>query len=83
MILVDYPSSSHRKLNRRTGRLGPITSRSPVQPDVPYVPIYNTSHKMNQRTVGLWFLQSCAYGSQEPKSPLGLRFVTSVALIYT
>jgi hypothetical protein len=79
----------HHKLNHHTGYLRPVTSHalvhpcSPVQPAVPYVSIYNVSHKMNQYTAGLWFLQSCAYGSQEPKHPLGLRFTTSAAPIYT
>jgi hypothetical protein len=32
MFFVDYSSSSHQKLNRRTGRLRPVTSRAHVRP---------------------------------------------------
>jgi hypothetical protein len=32
MFFVDYSSSSHQKLNHRTGRLRPVTSRAHVRP---------------------------------------------------
>jgi hypothetical protein len=88
MFLVDYPSSSHHKLNHRTGRLHPnrvrlFITRWLVRPAIPNVSIYNASRKMNQQKAGLQFLQSCASGSQEPKRRFGLCFATSASPIYT
>jgi hypothetical protein len=41
----------------------PFVPRSPIRSVVPCVNIYKTSHKMNQCTVRLRFLPSCACGS--------------------
>jgi hypothetical protein len=64
MFLMDYPSSSHHKPIRHTGRLCPdrvlpFITRSPIWLAIPHVSIYNATHKMNRRKMELRFLQ-CA-----------------------
>jgi hypothetical protein len=88
MFLMDYPSSSHHKLNHRTrhlrpDRVLPFITCLLVRPAIPYVSIYNASCKTNRRMAGLRFLQSCASGSWELKHRFGLCFATSASPIYT